>query len=1335
MLKVESLEISGFKSFVDPVTIELAGGITAIVGPNGCGKSNLSEAMTWVLGEQSAKSLRGGSMEDVIFNGAESRKPLGMAECTLTLRTDPSSPAFPRAEEGRITIGRRVFRGGDSQYRLNGKVVRLKDVKDLLMDTGLGIRAYSVIEQGRIGMILSGKPQERRKLLEEAAGITRYKARKNIAEIKLQEATANLLRIDDVVSEVERALRSLKRQASAARRYQEKEREYRGLLARVLHGRHRLQSARLAELRSRLAAATAREAAIAADLHRDEAALAAGRERLEELASEVASRHQRVADLAATIQGRQELIKANRQTLGEIGERAAQDRALAERREQETAGQAEALAAIEQRRGELVAERTQAAAALDAEELRIAAAERDLAEVGARVEALRGELLPAAAALAGLRQRLQQSQIEIERGNFRQQHLEEELARRAHELGQAAETLAIAREHAAVAAASLAARAEEQQRVAAALDATLRREAEAAERKRGLDADLGGARQRQRLLADLARAHVERRGALLAALADAGLAAPEFLAEQAHAALGWERSLDVYLGALADAVVLPAGASALALARALAGRSRAILVERPPGPPPSGATAAQVGAGEAAGRGKPAAPSGFALPGAPAGLAGAAAAATLTGTRSWSALADPAAPADLAITLSTDPADLADPADNGDTGEPSVQAAANHRNDPTDPTDPIGPTDPIEDPAVVLSLGEALRLPADLAAALPPAFLVRSAADAERLARSHPGVSFLSREGVWVQAGAYHVEGETVTPGVLEREGELAALEQSIPELAAERDRAAAELDQLVARRAALAGDANRLQNETSQLRQELAVGRAREEDAAARHRRLAAESETLTVEQQETLRELERAGGRRSQAQLELAEAERRHAALDEGLARAALEQESARGAREALRTASAGHRSRVDLFDERLLSHDREVERLAAEVANGRRQVAAWREEADRLAARRGQLEAGLARAEAELQQALEQRDEAEDEVLAEQEALDAHRQEVRDLDERIARHRGRRDEVRAEIEELRVAGAGLRQDAEHLALTYREHFGEELPALASTTAAAPAPGAPLSPLASPAPPALDAGWPAGPPPPADAAAPAGPADAAGLAIPADPAELAELEAELARCKAALERLGPVNVLAVQEHDEQEERQRFLTTQRADVAQSVDSLRRTIREINEASSERFRATFDLVNQSFGTVFARLFRGGEAEMRLMDDEDVLESGIEIVARPPGKRLQNLMLLSGGEKALTAIALLFALFQTKPSPFCILDEVDAPLDDVNTVRFVDLLRELAGETQFIIITHNKLTMEVAGCLYGVTMEEKGVSKLVAVQLDDVQPAEPRRATA
>jgi len=226
---------------------------------------------------------------------------------------------------------------------------------------------------------------------------------------------------------------------------------------------------------------------------------------------------------------------------------------------------------------------------------------------------------------------------------------------------------------------------------------------------------------------------------------------------------------------------------------------------------------------------------------------------------------------------------------------------------------------------------------------------------------------------------------------------------------------------------------------------------------------------------------------------------------------------------------------------------------------------------------------------------------------------------------------------------------------------------------------------------------------------------------------------ARLAELEADLARCKAILERLGPVNVLAAEEYEEQLEREKFLKAQRRDVADSVASLKETIREINETSSARFLETFTQVNQTFGETFTKLFRGGEAQMRLLDEDDLLESGIEIMARPPGKRTQNIMLLSGGEKALTAIALLFALFQSKPSPFCILDEVDAPLDDVNVLRYVDVLKEMGKETQFLVVTHNKLTMEVAGTLYGVTMEERGVSKLVSVEMDDIQAAEPLEA--
>jgi chromosome segregation protein len=488
MLKLERLELSGFKSFVDPVRVEFAGGITAIVGPNGCGKSNLSDGMTWVLGEQSAKSLRGGSMEDVIFNGSEQRKPLGMAEVTLQLRAHPGdlagdlpSTAAPRAtpagrrarrsvveaEEGRITIGRRVFRGGESQYRLNGRTVRLKDVRDLLMDTGLGIRAYSVIEQGKIGMILSGKPQERRRLLEEAAGITRYKVRKGLAEVKLEEATANLLRLDDVISEVERALRSLKRQAGAARRYQQAEAEYRGLLDRVLRGRWAALAAHLAAVRGRLEEAVERDAALAADLHRDEAAVAAGRELLETIARELAERHQRQADLAATIEGRQQLLKGHRRAVEEILERAAQAQALAERRQGELGRLETALAEHAERRQALAAERGQAAAAVSADERQIADAEQGLRQAQARLEAARAEVLARTAEVNTLRGRLQQVQLELERGSVRHHHLEQELDRQAHELGTAAEALALAQQKAADLEAALAERAAEHERVAA----------------------------------------------------------------------------------------------------------------------------------------------------------------------------------------------------------------------------------------------------------------------------------------------------------------------------------------------------------------------------------------------------------------------------------------------------------------------------------------------------------------------------------------------------------------------------------------------------------------------------------------------------------------------------------------------------------------------------------------------------------------------------------------------------------------------------------------------------------------------------------------------------
>ncbi len=1199
MLRLERLEIAGFKSFVDPVAVSLHGGITAVVGPNGCGKSNISDAITWVLGEQSAKSLRGDRMEDVIFNGSERRQPLGLCEVTMTLKAEPrpvdvaqgesqapgelavlAAPGVPAAPDGRVLITRRIFRSGESQYRLNGKLVRLKDVKDLLMDTGLGIRAYSVIEQGKIGQILSGKPQERRKLLEEAAGVTRYKNRKRVAELKLEEATANLQRVDDVISEVDRALKTLRRQASAAQRYQEREAEYRQLLERVLLGRWSQLQGRLVDLANRLAAAADLETSFAAQLHRDEASLAAGREEADRLAAELARRHEHYSSLAARIEGRQEFLKNGRGSLGEIRERITASRRQASERATQLAAQRDSLGSLEKRRLELAAEIDAAESAAGLGVAQLKGAEEQLTAATRRLEEQRQSYLGATGEITALRNRVHQEQIELERGNFRRNHLAEELDRYEHEVKTAAEALEIARETLASLERRLAEKEDERDRLANRLDETVKREAAAIEERRQLEHDLMVARQRQKLLDGLAEAHSRSRQGLEQALAEAGLRQPIFLEERLRAVTGWERSLDFYLGSLEDAVLLADEPAALDLAYSLAGGRSA---------------------------------------------------ATLVSPLELSAEATPA---------------------------------------------------PIEDPAVALSLGAALGLAPALAAALPPAYLVNDSDSASRLARLHPGVAFISPGGVWAQGGLLHVEGGEALPGYLERESERQALAARVPELAEQVDAAVRRVEEWIEERARQARETHRAETEINQLKQELAVATARRQDADARHRRLTAERTSVDAERDEIERLLAKVAEKRGQLASDLDRHEARLGELHAAVDLAQREVDAAKAEKENLRAETTGRQGRLELLRERLAAHDRDARRISQELSEGERQIQLWNEEAGRLEKRQAELAAGIEQAEIDLASYLAERASAEETVLAAQARLDEHKTGLRTLEATITGLRSRHDEARSGVEELRVAQAGLRQESEHLAGSFREHFERE--------------------------------------------------------PPADPApslhNLAELEVELARKREVLERMGPVNALAVEELGQEEERFTFLTAQRADVVQSVESLRRTIREINQASSERFKETFLQVNKTFGEVFERLFRGGEAEMRLLDEEDLLESGIEIVARPPGKRLQNIMLMSGGEKALTAIALLFALFRAKPSPFCILDEVDAPLDDSNALRFVELIRELSDETQFIVITHNKQTMQVAHTLYGVTMEERGVSKVVAVELDDIQPA-PVRATA
>ncbi|NLN10553.1 MAG: chromosome segregation protein SMC [Acidobacteria bacterium] len=1172
MLKLQSLELSGFKSFVDPATVRFAGGVTAIVGPNGCGKSNLTEALTWVLGEQSAKSVRGDTMEDVIFNGTEQRHPLGMAEVTVTFACDPS---FERAEEGRLTISRRVFRSGESQYRINGRVVRLRDVKDLFMDTGLGIRAYSVIEQGRIGMILSGKPQERRRLIEEAAGITRYKVRKHQAELKLQEATGNLMRLDDILAEVERNLRVLKRQAAAARRYEERRAELRTRQRELLLGRHAELAGSLAGQRHGLDAAVAAEAASTAEVAREEAALAARREEVERQATALAEEARQQAALVGTIEGRQEFLRGALRTGDDLRARARAGAEQAQRRDGEIANRERRLAELATQRAELADLVARAAAAVADEEQALATARQTAALAERQLESRREELLVSLGGLDTLRSRSHREQIEIEKADLRLRHLgaEQEARERDRSEARAEATAAATRLDA------LEARAREGElalsRAEGSVAEALALEAAVTERLRGFETDLAARRERQRFLGELAAAEAAGRQELTDRLAAAGVGEAGFLGDHLQSRRrGWERSLDRYLGELVDAVLLPPGADPLAVAEALAA--------------------------------------------------------------------------------------------TGDNGAIVLQPAA--------PETPASPPPPA-DPAILGPLADAVGLPPPIAACLPPAFLVANREAAVELARRHPGIAFLTRDRLWASSGLLRLLGNGAQPGLLARTSELADLEALLARLETERQAAAAELELRLAARSAAAQALGRERDELAAVRQDLAVARARREETSVRVRRSEEALAAVAAEAAELAASRQRIEERCQLLSRELAEATAAHAVREAAFDAAQQEVTAARETRENRRSSGAGQRGQLEVLGERLRSLDFEASRLREEARDLAAQSTGWRQEAAEIENRLAELAAATAAAERELAAAVA-RQEREGELLqAGQEALDSARAELRRREQELAQLRARREEERSAVEGVRVALVGLEHDLAHLDASYREEFREPLPEIPGEV----------------------------------------------------PPNLPELGAEVERLRSLLEAMGPVNVLAAEEYTEQEERQRFLSAQRADVASSMESLRRTIREINETSVTRFSQAFAEVNRHFAATFVELFRGGEAEMRLLDEEDLLESGIEIVARPPGKRLQNLMLLSGGEKALTAIALLFALFRTKPSPLCILDEVDAPLDDVNTLRFVGMLRQLARETQCIVVTHNKLTMEIAGTLYGVTMEERGVSKLVEVRLEEVQP--------
>jgi len=1224
LLKLKRVELQGFKSFCDRSELKFnGGGIAAIVGPNGCGKSNLSDAISWVLGEQSAKSLRGSRMEDVIFAGTRDRKPLGMAYVTMTL-VDPEvyhdshehapalSPlhpagangngvvhtngkhALPAANQpqkpGEITITRRLYRSGESEYLINGHPARLRDIQDLFMGTGLGPESYAIIEQGRIGQILSSKPQDRRSVIEEAAGITKYKSRKRLAEAKLESAKQNLARVYDILEEVTRQVNSLKRQAAKARRYAELKTEMDGRLRVALSGRFRLLE---------------REAAKAAlDLN-----VASGD--LRALTEQVASRDQEHARLQTVCYETEQRLTETRAQLASLNVEVERTRGRLESQVKESG-------AIEQRIGQAERESQELDLRLQTLEGEIAAHRQTLAELERQIALARERMMQKNQQREALQARLRERESAIESGRQMVLRLLGEASKLRNQLAQMDEYLASveretarSRKEAEIAAAELERLAASRQALAETMS----------QRQLELESVVGERCRTEEELGARKRAAIEVRAQIDAARNECSqlkarkesiegvLAHRSYTTDSVKrlfAALEKGKAQDLRpLGVLADFVEVDPAYEKPA-EEFLHDELEYVVVND----------------WQQADRGLD-----FLR-------------AELDGRATF----------------------LVHPEKNGN-GKASL------------PEPPIGP-----ETGIVGRLSQSLHLTnglservADLLPRVSLCFLAEDRGAAQRLGVAYPHLYFLAPDG-----SCYH--GHTVAGGKKSASGPL-ALKREARELTGALTARQKVLEQHVARLDELNHETAQLESELERLR---GLQQSREKDRVA-----------LEHEMRKLTDDTARANSRLSVARLELERLRRdSEACLEQREKNLAAAEE-----KEALR---ARH-------EEALEAGRQDLEKLEVEAATIAEEYSALRVELAGLEERHRGERAAMGRLETQFRETTQRRGQIAPEIerlgtararlLADNVELDRKGALLSDqileveasVNRLAAEEEGLRESLRLGEEELKV----LRQQVEELHQSRSQIEVElvrrqaELKFLDETSRKEL--NCPVESLA------------------------------AGEETVPDADAIAEAERLYQEVRNRIEALGPVNPQAMEEFQEAQQRQDFLSAQRQDLLDSIRDTEKAIQEIDLVSRQKFAEAFEAINANFRTAFQTLFGGGTGEMRLTDETNLADSGIDIVASPPGKRLQNVLLLSGGEKALAAIALLMAIFRYQPSPFCVLDEVDAPLDESNIERLTRLLREMSVETQFIVITHSKKTMESAQAMYGVTMQEPGVSKLVSVR--------------
>ncbi len=1160
-MRLSKIKLAGFKSFVDPTVLHLPGNLVGIVGPNGCGKSNIIDAVRWVMGESSARSLRGETMTDVIFNGAAQRKPVGQASIELVFDNHQGRLGGPWASYAEIAVKRLVGRDGQSSYFLNGARCRRRDIADIFLGTGLGPRSYAIIEQGMISRVIEAKPEELRVFLEEAAGISKYKERRRETETRIGHTRENLERLNDVRDELGRQLQHLQRQARAAGQYREYRAEERRLKAELLTLRWRDLRADLQASEGALRQEETALEAILAEQRQLEARLETGRIRRAEL-----------NDAYNDTQGRYYRTGAE---ISRLEQYLQHQRELRRRREDDGRQTATALERIEAQLAQDQIQQTEWTRALAAAEPELALALATEAEAGAALAVAETALREDQVIWEGFGRRHGEAQRRIEVERTRIEHLERQLTqgeRRSERLRHEQDQLAAAdldgeranlRSLEQEIAETLRQDQERLSQIEGELVATREALRQAEHRVRLLRERMQTGRGRLASLQTLQEAALGRHPHEVSEWLHAReLAQAPRLAEQLEVEPGWEIAVETVLADWLDAVCVP-DLDAVARAGAEFGNGRLTLLE-PAAAPEAGAPGSTLA-------GKVRAP--WPL-------------ANLLGK------VDVAA--DLAEMLARR-AELADGAtvvtpDGARCGRRWLRLARG------------------ADESVLRREREIRQLEASLSE--DEATLGRQAAAAEQLrSRLHDELERQRRESQQTvnQRHRDHARAQ----------GESSAL-QARQEHARER-------------RAALGEERAELEEHCERDREQLYLARSRLEDAA------------LILE-----------GLRAEQAELNAAR-ERSSDALRQGRARADVARQDAARRMTAIETLRAQLAASAQALD-RLVEQRQQLRARQASL------------ERERTAAD----DAALAAAEEDLARALEMQLTIEAELRDARQALEAQDAELEAGEQNRGRCERRAEAQRRVIEERRLALSEARVRQQNLREQLRELAFEPEAVLAGLPAEA-----------------------------------------------AEPDWLARLE----QMERRIQRLGPINLAAIEECAQLGERKRYLDAQNDDLLEALTTLENAMHKIDRETRARFRETFDRVNTGLGELFPRLFGGGEAHLALTG-EDVLDAGVAIMAKPPGKRIGSIGLLSGGEKALTAVALVFAIFQLNPAPFCLLDEVDAPLDEANIGRFGALVRELSGRVQFIFVTHNKATMEIAQHLAGVTMQEPGVSRLVAVDVEE-----------